>query len=93
MRGSAALALVIAKWGARTIAALAPASLVEGYSLGIDGRVLGCLACHGFSLQFVAMSRSRSASATAFTACCISLRPIAPMQPTRNVSTCVSLPG
>ena len=32
-------------------------------------------------------------SATACTACSISLRPIAPMQPTRKVSTCVSLPG
>ena len=36
-----ALALVIAKWGTRAIAALAPASLVQGYALGIDGRVLG----------------------------------------------------
>ena len=36
---------------------------------------------------------SRIASPMACTACCISLRPIAPMQPTRKVSTCVSLPG
>ena len=39
------------------------------------------------------MPISRSVSATALTACCISLRPMAPMQPTRKVSSCVSLPG
>ena len=39
------------------------------------------------------MPISRSVSATALTACCISTRPMAPMQPTRKVSTCVSLPG
>ena len=32
-------------------------------------------------------------AATAATASFISVGPIAPMQPTRNVSTCVSLPG
>ena len=36
---------------------------------------------------------SASVSRTALTACRISSGPIAPMQPTRNVSTCVSLPG
>ena len=39
------------------------------------------------------MPISRSVSRTALTACRISSGPIAPMQPTRNVSTCVSLPG
>ena len=39
------------------------------------------------------MPSPRIASPMAFTACCISLRPIAPIQPTRKVSTCVSLPG
>ena len=41
----------------------------------------------------LAMPSSRIAPATAATACFISAGPIAPMQPTRNVSTCVSLPG
>ena len=39
------------------------------------------------------MPISRSVSRTALTACRISSGPTAPMQPTRNVSTCVSLPG
>ena len=39
------------------------------------------------------MPSSRNASRTAFTACRISSGPMAPMQPTRNVSTCVNLPG
>ena len=39
------------------------------------------------------MPISRSVSATAATACRISLAPMAPMQPTRKVSTWVSLPG
>ena len=39
------------------------------------------------------MPSSRSASRTAFTAWRISSGPMAPMQPTRNVSTCVNLPG
>ena len=40
-----------------------------------------------------AMPSSFIAPATAATASCISAGPIAPMQPTRNVSTWVSLPG
>ena len=39
------------------------------------------------------MPSSFRAPATAATASFISLGPIAPMQPTRNVSSCVSLPG
>ena len=42
-----ALALMIATWGTRAITALAPASLVQGYALGIDGRVLGFSALVG----------------------------------------------
>ena len=39
------------------------------------------------------MPISAKVSATAATACRISLAPMAPMQPTRKVSICVSLPG
>ncbi len=41
----------------------------------------------------VAMASSFIAPATAATASLISAGPIAPMQPTRKVSLCVSLPG
>ena len=36
-----ALGLVIAQWGTKALTALAPRALLQGYKVGIDGRVLG----------------------------------------------------
>ena len=55
--------------------------------------VLGCGARRGGAGLTCRIPSSASVSRTALTACRISSGPIAPMQPTRNVSTCVSLPG